>query len=1078
MYHCQVHFYFVGRSCKAFEIIREIAPLEHFTHVFSQSSHVEEAPAARADIILASLEDEDAKETVKVLAAAKREDAELILLAGKEDTAFLAEEFSEEGLSASFRGDSEGRELEKADAAAGRFRELLKAVKDIWTLPMCEGEIRFRFARWQQGYKAKMDAWQESQFFEATINNVPNLIWYKDRNGIHEKVNDSFCRTVGKTKKQVEGQGHAYIWDVEQDDPACIESEREVMTKRRTFVSEEIIKTGEGMRTLTTYKSPLYDIDGSVMGTVGVAIDVTQERAYEQEIVQKNRTLETLFTTIDCGVICHSLDGSQIISINRAALKILGYETREELLEDGFDMIAASVAEEDRETLQESIEDLKKEGDSVSVEYRIRHKNGEILHIMGNIKLLRENGELFYQRFLLDCTAQKLQEKQNERRQMELVRALSIDYSLVCYFDLDTGAGRLLQNDETERMFDRVFEGDIFLEESMGRYIRDFVQEEDKEMVRQASSGERIRRELEEKLQHYVNYRAVTESGIKYFQVKAVRAGEWDENHGIVLGFRSVDDEIRNEMEQKRLLEDALLQANKASRAKSAFLSNMSHDIRTPMNAIVGFTALAITHIERRDQVEEYLKKIMTSGNHLLSLINDVLDMSRIESGKMHLDEKPCSLPDILHGLRSILQADVNAKQLELYMDAVDVWDEEIYCDKLRLNQVLLNLLSNSVKYTGAGGIISMRVTEKPGAPEGYANYEFVVKDNGIGMSREFVDHIFEPFEREENSTISGIQGTGLGMAITKNIVDMMNGTIEVKSEQGVGTEFRAVFTFKLHITSKEPHTIAELKNCRALVVDDDFNTCDSVSYMLQQIGMRAEWTLYGKEAVLRTRQAMMRGDSYCVYIIDWLLPDMNGVEVTRRIRKETGDDVPVIVLTAYDWSDIEEEAKEAGVTAFCSKPLFLSELRSCLQSVINAEEKPEKEESPKSVRRHTGRILLAEDVELNQEIAEAILGDAGFTTEVAQNGQEAVEMMRKSQPGYYQLVLMDVQMPVMNGYEAAKAIRKLENGELASIPIIAMTANAFEEDKKEALACGMNGHIAKPIDIDVLFKTLDKVLG
>ncbi len=1060
MYHCQIHFYFVGHSCKTFEIIKGSTPLDHFTHIYSESRHAEEALAAQADVILANLEEGDVREAVRALASAKRESTELILI-----TSF-------------FGGDSGGKEREEADGALSCGGELLTAVKDVWKLPMTEGEIRFRFARWQQGYKAKMDAWQTSHFFEATINHIPNLIWYKDKDGIHEKVNDSFCRTVGKTKKQVEGQGHAYIWDVEQDDPACIESEREVMTKRRTFVSEEIIKTGEGMRTLTTYKSPLYDIDGSVMGTVGVAIDVTQERAYEQEIVQKNRTLETLFTTIDCGVLCHSLDGSQIISINRAALKILGYETREELLRDGFDMVAASVAEEDRALLQESIEDLKKEGDSVSVEYRIRHKNGDVLHIMGNIKLIQENGELFYQRFLLDCTAQKIQEKKNERRQMELVRALSIDYSLVCYFDLDTGAGRLLRNDETERMFDRIFEGDISLKESMGRYIQDFVHEEDREMVRQASSRERIRQELEEKLQHYVTYRTVREDGTRYFQVKAVRAGEWDENRGIVLGFRSVDDEIRNEMEQKRLLEDALLQANKASKAKSTFLSNMSHDIRTPMNAIVGFTALAITHIERREQVEEYLKKIMTSGNHLLSLINDVLDMSRIESGKMHLDEKPCSLPDILHGLRNILQADINAKQLELYMDAVDVWDEDIYCDKLRLNQVLLNLLSNAVKYTGAGGIVSMRVTEKPGAPEGYANYEFVIKDNGIGMSKEFVEHIFEPFEREENSTISRIQGTGLGMAITKNIVDMMNGTIGVKSEQGVGTEFRAVFTFKLHITSREPRTIAELKNCRALVVDDDFNTCDSVSYMLQQIGMRAEWTLSGKEAVLRTRQAIMRRDSYCVYIIDWLLPDMNGVEVTRRIRKETGDDVPVIVLTAYDWSDIEEEAKEAGVTAFCSKPLFLSELRSCLQSVINAEDNPEKEKVQKSTRHHTGRILLAEDVELNQEIAVAILGDAGFTTEVAQNGQEAVEMMRKSPPGYYQLVLMDVQMPVMNGYEAAKAIRQLENRQLASIPIIAMTANAFEEDKKEALACGMNGHIAKPIDIDILFETLDKVLG
>ncbi|MCI8799947.1 MAG: response regulator [Lachnospiraceae bacterium] len=1047
MYHCHVHFYFTGQNCRVFEIIKESSRPENFTYTFAADEVPEKNAASAADVIVVNLQGMDAVKTVRTLIAGKSEETRLILVAERMQMDLLTEELPE--------------------------------IEDIWISPMTEEEIKFRFNRWQDRYKQDKDYWQTSHFFEATINNIPNLIWYKDKNGIHEKVNDSFCRTVNKTKEQVEGRGHAYIWDVEQDDPACIESEREVMTKKRTFVSEEIIKTGEGMRTLTTYKSPLYDIDGSVMGTVGVAIDVTQERAYEEEIVQKNRTLEALFTTIDCGVICHTMDGSRILSINRAALQILGYRTQEELMEEGFDMIASSVLEEDREALQESIEDLKKEGDSVSVEYRIRHKSGDILHIMGNVKLIRENGELFYQRFLLDCTAQKQQEKQNERRQMELVKALSIDYSLVCYFDLETGSGRLLQDDEGRQIFGSVFDGNISLEESMGRYIEEFVYEEDQDMLRQASLSGKIKQELEEKMQYYVNYRVHGAEGVRYFQVKAVRAGAWDdETRGIVLGFRSVDDEIRSEMEQKRLLEDALLQANKASKAKSVFLSNMSHDIRTPMNAIVGFTALAITHVDHREQVEEYLKKIMTSGNHLLSLINDVLDMSRIESGKIHLEEKPCSLPDILHGLRNILQADINAKQLELYMDTVDVWDEEIYCDKLRLNQVLLNLLSNSVKYTGAGGIVSMRVTEKAGAPAGHAIYEFCIRDTGIGMSEEFVAHIFEPFEREENTTISGIQGTGLGMAITKNIVDMMNGTIEVKSEQGVGTEFRACFTFRLDTGVKEPYDIAELKNCRALVVDDDFNTCDSVSYMLQQIGMRAEWTLSGKEAVLRTHQALVRGDSYSVYIIDWLLPDMNGIEVTRRIRKEMGEEVPVIVLTAYDWSDIEDEAKEAGVTAFCSKPLFLSELRSCLRSVINAEEEEEEKEQEELVRQHTGRILLAEDVELNQEIAVAILGDAGFTTEVAENGRIAVEMLRKSQPGYYQLVLMDVQMPVMNGYEAAKAIRKLENRKLASIPIIAMTANAFEEDRKEALASGMNGHIAKPIDVDNLISTLDEILG
>jgi len=725
--------------------------------------------------------------------------------------------------------------------------------------------------------------------------------------------------------------------------------------------------------------------------------------------------------------------------------------------------------------LLDSIRELKEVGDNVGVEYRVQHKNGDILHIMGNVKLLEEDGKHVYQRFLLDCTAQKLQEKKKEKRQQELVQALSIDYNLVCFFDLDTGMGFQVQNDEN--MFEDAFDEKLSLEESMTQYIEDFVHEDDREMLRKSSSRELLIKELEGKKMYSVNYRIKKEGKIKYFQLKVVRAGSWEKNHGVVLGFHSVDEEIRNEMEQKNLLEDALLQANQASKAKSVFLSHMSHDIRTPMNAIIGFTALAITHIEQKEQVEEYLKKIMTSGNHLLSLINDVLDMSRIESGKMRLEEKLCSLPDILHELRNILQSDIRAKQLELYLDAVDVINEEIYCDKLRLNQVLLNLLSNAVKYTTAGGIVSVRVTEKPGAPAGYANYEFNIKDTGIGMSEDFVLHIFEPFERERTTTISGIEGAGLGMAITKNIVDMMNGTIDVKSEQGVGTEFTVSFTFRLSSETKSYQEIPELKNCRALVVDDDFDTCDSVSYMLGQLGLRAEWTLSGKEAVLRTRQASMRGDCYSVYIIDWLLPDMNGIEVTRRIRKEMGEDVPVIVLTAYDWSEIESEAKEAGVTAFCSKPLFMSELSSCLNSVINAEDLVDREEDDETVDLPTGRILLAEDNELNQEIAVAILEEAGISVEVAGNGQIALDMLTNSEPDYYQLILMDVKMPVMNGYEATKAIRKLENKKLSSIPIFAMTANAFEEDKREALNCGMNGHLAKPIDVEKLFNLIKKVL-
>ena len=1044
MYHCHIQICLIGDQQELFETVKAMPPLERFSHVFTENGGEE---AAQADVILADLRDMDAGQTARTLAGQMKPDAELIVIADKDQMTELSSS--------------------------------LPRIADVWIAPLSEEELAFRFLRRQQVWKERTDAWQTNQYLESAINSVPNLVWYKDKNGVHEKVNDSFCRTVNKTKQQVQGQRHAYIWDVEQDDPACIESEEKVMRTRETLVSEEVIQTGEGLRLLTTYKSPLYDLDGSVMGTVGIAIDVTQERAYEREIIRKNQTLESLFTTMDSGILCHSLDGSRLHSVNQAALRILGYDSLEELERDGFNMVAPSVVDEDKPRLRACIEELKKEGDSVNLEYRVRHKDGEILYVMGNVKLARENGELFCQRFLLDITAQKLKEQrerqENERRQTELVHALSIDFSLVCEFDLDTGKGSSLRTNGCEYgVLDSIFAGELALEACMEQYISSCVFEEDREEMRRICDRNFMKRELEQKRVIHFNYRTICNDKMQYFQLKAVRAGGWKERRTMVLGMRNVDDEIRSEMERKKLLEDALMQANRANKAKSTFLSNMSHDIRTPMNAIVGFTTLAITHIDKREQVEEYLKKILTSGNHLVSLINDVLDMSRIESGKMHLEETLCSLPDILHSLRSIIQADVQAKQLDFSVDAVDVVDEDIYCDKLRLNQILLNLLSNSIKYTPAGGTVGMRIIEKPGAPAGYATYIFTVWDTGIGMSEEFVKHIFEPFERERNSTISGIQGTGLGMAITKNIVDMMNGSIEVKSQQGEGTEFIAAFTFRLSSAPKEVQMIPRLKGCRALVVDDDFNTCDSVSDMLQQIGMRAEWTMSGREAVLRTHQAVNRCDLYSVYIIDWLMPDMNGVEVVRRIRKETGDNAPIIVLTAYDWSDIEEEAKEAGVTAFCAKPLFLSELRSCLGGVVGAGEPQPSQEKPLNL--HTGRVLLAEDNELNQEILAELLREAGIETDLAQNGQIAVDMLRCSEPGYYSLILMDVQMPVMDGYAATRAIRSLDNPKLAQIPILAMTANAFEEDRREALRCGMNGHLTKPVDAKKLMETLDQV--
>ena len=540
----------------------------------------------------------------------------------------------------------------------------------------------------------------------------------------------------------------------------------------------------------------------------------------------------------------------------------------------------------------------------------------------------------------------------------------------------------------------------------------------------------------------------------------------------LVMSDRTADKQIN------QALSDAVAAAETANRAKSTFLSNMSHDIRTPMNAIIGFTTLALSNIDDKDRVKDYLAKTLASSNHLLSLINDVLDMSRIESGKIHLEEVEVNLSDVLHDLKTIVSGQIYAKQLELYMDAMDVTDEDVYCDKTRLNQILLNLLSNAIKFTPAGGTVSVRVRQLAGKVHGCGQYEFRIKDNGIGMSPEFAKKIFEPFERERTSTVSRIQGTGLGMAITKNIVDMMGGTIEVQTAQGKGSEFIICLPMRTQDEHRPVEKITELEGLKALVVDDDFNTCDSVTKMLVKVGMRAEWTLSGKEAVLRARQSIEMSDVYHAYIIDWRLPDMNGIEVTRQIRS-LHDDTPIIILTAYDWSDIEVEAKAAGVTAFCSKPMFMSDLRETLMSAlgqkltdVSQELLPEEDADFKD--RH---ILLVEDNELNREIAQEILREYGFRVDTAENGAVAVEKVRTAAPGSYDLVLMDVQMPVMDGYTATRQIRALEDPALAGIPILAMTANAFDEDRRNAMESGMNGFLSKPIVIGDLVQELHKIL-
>ncbi len=532
--------------------------------------------------------------------------------------------------------------------------------------------------------------------------------------------------------------------------------------------------------------------------------------------------------------------------------------------------------------------------------------------------------------------------------------------------------------------------------------------------------------------------------------------------------------QVKELEEARRLAEEARQEAEIASKSKGEFLSNMSHDIRTPMNAIVGMTAIATAHMDDPQQVQNCLKKITMSSRHLLGLINDVLDMSKIESGKMTLNEELVSLREIMESIVSIVQPQVKAKHQKFNISIFNIFSENVHCDSVRLNQVLLNLLSNAIKFTPENGSIEVALHEEA-SPKGeeYVRIHIRVKDTGIGMSEEFRQHIFESFTREDNKRIQRTEGTGLGMAITKCIVDAMKGEIMVKSQQGVGTEFQVVLDL---MRAEERVEDMVLPDWIMLVVDDDQQFCESTVDSLCSIGIRAEWVLNGEDAVKMAAQHHKAHSDYHVILLDWKMPDMDGIQTARELRRQLGDDVPILLMSAYDWSEIEEEARAAGISGFLMKPLFRSTLFYGLKSYVDAEDaQPVKKEN--TLQFSNRRILVAEDNELNWEIAYELLHDLGLELEWAENGEVCAEMFKNSAPGYYDAILMDLRMPIMNGYEVTDAIRSIDRPD-AALPIIAMTADAYSDDIQRCLEHGMNAHVAKPIDINEVARVLKKYLN
>ncbi len=530
----------------------------------------------------------------------------------------------------------------------------------------------------------------------------------------------------------------------------------------------------------------------------------------------------------------------------------------------------------------------------------------------------------------------------------------------------------------------------------------------------------------------------------------------------------------RMSQQQLRELNQARREAIQANKAKSEFLSNMSHDIRTPMNGIVGMTAIAMANMDDIDRVKDCLGKITLSSKHLLGLINDVLDMSKIESGKLSLNLNQVSLHETMDSIVNIIKPQIEARKQHFDIFIQNIQTEDVYCDSVRLNQILINLLSNAIKFTPEDGVINVYLSqENSSLGSNYVRCHFRVKDTGIGMTKEFQEHIFDTFTREQNSNVDKIEGTGLGMAITKCIVDAMGGTIILESEIGEGSEFHVMLDMEKAMVKEEDMI---LPPWRMLVVDNNKDLCLSAVSVLKEIGIDAEWALNGHEAVEKVKQRYQERNNYEIILLDWKMPGMDGLETAKRIRTLLGDEVPILIISAYDWSDIEKEAQEIGIHGFISKPLFKSNLFLGLRHYLMGEGEENHTEEVKLEQFVGKRILLSEDNDLNWEIAEDILSEAGFELERAENGKVCVEKFTESEEGYYDLILMDIRMPVMNGYEAAEQIRKLERTDV-NLPIIAMTADAFSEDIEHCKECGMNEHVSKPIDVDRLIQILSKYL-
>ncbi len=817
--------------------------------------------------------------------------------------------------------------------------------------------------------------------------------------------------------------------------------------------------------------------------------DVTAFEEINLRLKDTHTMLRQMVSSLGDGVLAYRLPSHELLVINDEARRI--FDLADDFSPENMSAhLQKIMVPDDGAAMREAVGKLKKPKDKAGYMFRLLHEDGTLLTVRASSRLLEfDNGERYILSTVQDITEQwRLSELlRQERKQYR--DALTNDSRYYYAFDVTTG---LIGQEfttveginpirqlglELPADFDELNQKWMewlhpqFLDESMERLLKR------EELLKQFEDGKRVI-EVE-------YHRADTDT---YTRIDTLLTRS--EGNGHILGFVIAHDttEYRKEEQRKKqelldakaALEDAYEAANRASEAKTKFLSNMSHDIRTPMNAIVGMTAIAGTHLDDPDRVADCLGKITVSSKHLLGLINEVLDMSKIESGKVDLNEEEFNLPELIDNLLTMSKPRIEERHHELTVSVSGIEHEEVIGDSQRIQQTFMNLLSNAIKYTPDGGQIRLALSEKQTNNPRIGCFEFIFQDNGLGMSEEFQKHLFEPFARADDEHVRKIQGTGLGMAIARNIVQMMNGDIRVESRLGEGTKITVVIYLKLQDTDREV-SYEEFIDLPILVADDDRTACESTCEVLAELGMKGEWVLSGEEAVKRVVSRHGENNDFFAVILDWKMPDTDGIATAKEIRRQVGSEVPIIIISAYDWSDIEQEARAAGVNAFISKPLFKSRVVHLFKELLGHGQEPqEKAETLDTLLREEfkgRRVLLVEDNELNAEIAGEIFEMAGLEIDYAKDGREGVRMMEEAESGRYDMIFMDIQMPKLNGYEATRAIRSLPGEYVKRVPIIAMTANAFAEDVQEALKAGMNEHITKPLDFKQLARILKKWL-